>query len=127
MISRWIILKMKSVSDNIVEIIRTHISNSTAFSESRAVFWDNMEKYDGAKQASHANIIRYMRLAYWITKATHTHTHTHTHTQSNGFRERTSVLRYTYIACLVKLSFTLDVVSTIACNNPDTPLEIIKN
>ena len=76
MISRWFILKMKSVSDNIVEIIRTHISNSTAFSESRAVFWDNMEEYDGAKQATYANIIRYMRLAYWITKATHTHTHT---------------------------------------------------
>jgi hypothetical protein len=51
-----------------------------------------------------------MRIACWITKATHTHTHTHTHTQyvilivfplQQWLLERASMLRYTCIVCLV--------------------------
>jgi hypothetical protein len=33
-----------------------------------------MEKYGGAAEATDDNIIRRMRFAYWITKATDTHT-----------------------------------------------------
>ena len=34
---------------------------------------DNVEKYSGARQATDENIIRCMRFACWITKATDTH------------------------------------------------------
>jgi hypothetical protein len=37
-----------------------------------------VEKYGTARQTTDDNIIRRMRFACWITKATHTHTHTHT-------------------------------------------------
>jgi hypothetical protein len=50
------------------------------------------------------NIIRRMRFAY---KVTHTHTHTHTEyvilialSRQQRLRERASLLRYIYIACL---------------------------
>jgi len=51
-----------------------------------------------------------MRVACWITKATHTHTPTHTHTQcvilnvfplQQRLQERASMIRYMYIACLI--------------------------
>jgi len=42
--------------------------------------WDNVEKYCREGQTTDGNIIRSMRLACWVTKATDTHTHTHTHT-----------------------------------------------
>jgi hypothetical protein len=48
-----------------------------------------VDKYGGAREATVDNIIRHMGFACWITKATHTHT------------ERPSVLRCTYIACVV--------------------------
>jgi hypothetical protein len=34
---------------------------------------DNVEKYDTARQATDDNILRRMRTACWITKATNTH------------------------------------------------------
>ena len=47
-----------------------------------------------------------MRVACWITKATHTNTHSEyivltASTPQHKFHERPSKLRYTYIACLV--------------------------
>jgi integrase len=83
--------------------------------------WDNVEKYGGARGATDYVTIWRMRVACWISKATctrphawvHTHGRTHalasTHTplsntafpQQQWFHERTSVVRYTYIACLV--------------------------
>jgi len=56
--------------------------------------------------------IWHMLIACWLPKAakTHTHTHTHTHTQyvipiafplQQWLCERASLLRYTYMACLV--------------------------
>jgi len=47
-----------------------------------------------------------MRIACWISKATHTHTHTHyvifiAFPLQEWLHERTSMLRYTYIVCLV--------------------------
>ena len=73
------------------------------------------------------------RVACWISKATHAQTHAHvyiytharTHTQKyvilitfpqqQWFRERASVLCYTYIACLVKThKLNLSAVCIIA-------------
>jgi hypothetical protein len=81
--------------------------------------WDNVEKICGAKGAANDTTQR-IRVACWISKATSTHAyahvhvpwHPHTHTRrqtcysdcfstATMIRERASVLRYTYIACLV--------------------------
>jgi hypothetical protein len=35
-------------------------------------FWDNVEEYGTARQATDANTMRRMRFAWWVTKATHT-------------------------------------------------------
>jgi hypothetical protein len=36
-------------------------------------YWDNVEKYGTATQATGDNVIRRMRITYWIPKATNTH------------------------------------------------------
>ena len=63
-----------------------------------------MEKYGRAGQATDDNIIRRMRFACWITKATDMHSEyviLIPLPRRQWLRERTSVLRYTYLACLV--------------------------
>ena len=63
-------------------------------------FLDNVEKYGTAEQATDDNIIRRMRVACWITKATNTHSTCNTYfffTTTMG----ASMLCYTHIACLV--------------------------
>jgi hypothetical protein len=76
--------------------------NPTFFPENRAVYeimWENVVEPDRPEE----NIIRRMRTARWITRATNTHSE---YLMFTGFplqqrlRERVSVLRYTYIACL---------------------------
>ena len=65
-----------------------------------------MEKYCRAGQATDGNIIRRMRIACWIPKATSTHSEYEIRIAfqpQQWLHERTSVLRYTYIACLVYL------------------------
>ena len=51
----------------VVEKVTTRISRSINF------LWDNVEKYGRARHATYDNIIRRMRFACWITKATDTH------------------------------------------------------
>jgi hypothetical protein len=63
-----------------------------------------VEKYGTARQATDDNIIRRMRFAYWITKATDTHSDYVifiAFPQQQRLRERASMLRHTYTACLV--------------------------
>jgi hypothetical protein len=64
-----------------------------------------------------------MRVACWIRNAACTHAQacTHTHTQKcnnriafpqqQWFREGASVLRYTYVACLVKFDYVVLIIS----------------
>ena len=64
-----------------------------------------MEKYDRARQATDDDIMWRMRFACWTTKDTHTHTHSEyviliALRRQQRFRERPSVLRYTYIGCV---------------------------
>jgi hypothetical protein len=62
-----------------------------------------VEKYDTARQATDDNIIRRMRFACWVTKATNTHSEyviLIAFLRQQWLHERASVLRYTYIACL---------------------------
>jgi hypothetical protein len=63
-----------------------------------------MERYDSARQVTDENIIRRMRCACWITKATKTHSEyviLIAFPRQQLLRECASILRYTYIACLV--------------------------
>jgi hypothetical protein len=68
--------------------------------------WDNVEKYGTARQTTDDIIIRRMCFACWINKATVTHTDQYViliaFPQQQCLRERVLMLRYTYIACLVK-------------------------
>jgi hypothetical protein len=60
---------------------------------------DNVAKYCTARQATDDNIIRRMRFACWITKATDTHSE---YVILIAFqRQQWLRERYTYIACLV--------------------------
>jgi hypothetical protein len=65
-----------------------------------------VEKYGRARQATDDNIIRRMRFACCITKATHTHTHSEyviliDFSRQQWLRERTTILRYMHIIYLV--------------------------
>jgi hypothetical protein len=100
-----------------VEKIKTHILYSIVFFFRKSCrLWDNVEKYGTARQATDDNIIRRMRFACWITKATDTHTANVILTafpRQQWLRERASVLLYTYIACLVLFTDKSLVFSTV--------------
>ena len=51
-ISRSILLRIKSVSDNIIEDIKTHIACSGTFFFKSCRLWDNVEKYGRARQVT---------------------------------------------------------------------------
>ena len=63
-----------------------------------------MEKYGGAEEATDDNIIRRMRVACWINKATRSHTNTQKYVtliafpQQQWLCQRAATLRYTYTA-----------------------------
>jgi hypothetical protein len=61
-------------------------------------------KYGTAGQATHDNIIRRMRCAFWVTKATGTHSECvilSAFSRQQWLRERVPMLRNTYIALLL--------------------------
>jgi len=65
----------------------------------------SVEKYGTARQATDDNIVRRMRVACWITKATDTHSGQViliVFAVQQWLCERASVLRHTYLAYLVK-------------------------
>jgi hypothetical protein len=66
--------------------------------------WDNVETYGTAGQATGDNIIQHMNIACWITKATDTRSWCvilPDFPLQQWLHERASILRYTYIACVV--------------------------
>jgi hypothetical protein len=72
------------------------------------LLWNNVEKYGRARQAIDDNITLRMRIARWISKATDTHSEyviLIAFPLQKWLHERTSILRYTYIVCLVFLWF----------------------
>jgi hypothetical protein len=85
---------------------------------------NNVEKYGGARGATNDVTIWRIRVACWISRTTRTHAHEHAHTYGHPhthvcthsythrqikycfstarmIRESPSVLRHTYIVCLV--------------------------
>jgi hypothetical protein len=74
-ISRSVLLTMRNVSDKRCrENQNTHFMFNNFFFRKSCRLWDNVEKYGRVGQATGDNIIRRMRFACWITKATNTHT-----------------------------------------------------
>jgi hypothetical protein len=70
-ISRPFLLRMRNVSDKILEKIKTHLYfmfNKIFFSENRVVY--EIMRNNRAGQATDNNIKRRMRFACWIQKAT---------------------------------------------------------
>jgi len=89
----------------VVEKIKGHIISSVTFFfsfENRAIYeimWKNTVERGGPQMT-----IWRMRIACWILKATNTHTEVVTliaFPQQQWLHERASLLRYTYIDCIV--------------------------
>jgi hypothetical protein len=99
-ISRWIFPRMRNISDKSCrENQNTHFMFNH-FSRKSCRLWDNVEKYGRARQTTDDNIIRRMRFASWITKATDTHSEyviLIAFPRQLWLRERASILSYTYI------------------------------
>ena len=69
-----------------------------------------MEKYGTVRQATDDNMIGRMRTAYWITKPTNAlseYVIVFAFPLQQWLRERISLLRYTYIACLAVFIYRL--------------------
>jgi hypothetical protein len=64
-----IFLRITNISDKSIE----NVLCSIIFFRKSCCLWFNVEKYGTARQATGDNIIRHMRFACWITKATDTH------------------------------------------------------
>jgi len=108
-----------------VEGIKTHFvfNNSPPRPENRAAYekmQKNMVELDRPQM-----IIRHMRAARWIPKATNTHSEYVTLIalpMQQWLRERTSVLFYTYIARLV----ILDFLHLLVCSTRSTLFYILR-
>jgi hypothetical protein len=88
----------------VVEKIKTHILYSIIFSENIAVCEIMWKKCCRAKQATDDNIIRRMRFACWITKATDTHSEyviLIAFTLQQWYANAPQCYVYTYIVCHV--------------------------
>jgi hypothetical protein len=115
-ISRSILLRITNISDKSVVKIRTHILYLIIFSRKSCRLWDNVEKYGRARQAIDDNIIRDMRIACWTTKARYTHWEyviLIACPRQQWLDERASMLRYVYIASLVKIYICFDDVNIL--------------
>ena len=83
-ISHWILLKMRNISDksckgkqNTYLLLNNSLRKSFGLRNSEG-------KYGRARQVTDDSVIRRMCFVCWIIKDTHTHTQTHTHTHTLG-------------------------------------------
>jgi hypothetical protein len=97
-------LEWEMFQTKVVHKIKTHILCSITFSRKSCRLGDNVEKFRTARQTTDDNIIRHIRFARSITKATDTHSEyviLIAFPRQQFLRERASILRYPYSACLV--------------------------
>jgi hypothetical protein len=117
MISHAVILTMRSVSEKPWRELKIHSLCSITLLQKSRRLWDNAEQYGRARHDTDDNVVRCMPFAYWITKATGTHSECVilvliAFPLQQWLRERISILRYTYLACLV-IAHSLLTNSTI--------------
>jgi hypothetical protein len=103
--SGWILLRMRNVSDIVVEKIKTHFLCSVTFFWKPFRLWD-VENYFTAWQTIDYSIIRRMRFACGLTKATDTHSQYVDLTLiafhgNNDYAIARQCYVYKYIACIV--------------------------
>jgi len=91
-VSRWKLLRMRNVSHNILEKIKTHILCSVTFFPKIMPF---VRQGGRVGQATAENAIRRMPFACWVTKATDIHSFP----RQQWLRERAFMLLL-YITCL---------------------------
>jgi hypothetical protein len=119
-------LEWETFQRNTVEKIKIHILRSITFFQKWCRLWEDDRKHGGAGETTRDFTIWRIRVASWISKATCTHAHAHAHALGHPqarthrkifniccfctakiIRESASVLRCTYIACLV---FSVNVI-----------------
>jgi hypothetical protein len=71
-ISHWILLRMRNVLKTVVEKIKTRMIHSLTFLQKSCLLWDDVWRHR-ARQAANVNVMRRMRFAFWMPKATDTH------------------------------------------------------
>ena len=59
--------------------MKIHILCSITFLRKSHRLWDNVEKYGGNRGATNCVTIWWLRVAFWISKATRTYAHSHAH------------------------------------------------
>ena len=107
-ISLSFLLRMRTVSNKVVEKIKTHISCSVTFFRKSCGLWDNVEKRCRVGEATDANITRHTHFASWITKATNTYSEYVILIASpwqQWLRGHGSTIHYTYTAYPVEHTF----------------------
>jgi hypothetical protein len=107
-IRRWTLLRMRNILVIFLEKIRTHVLYSITFLRKSCRLWDNVEKYGTAGQTTDDNIIRRMRFACWINKATATHSEYVIFVafpRRQCLRDPPEYYVCTYIACLLVHNF----------------------
>jgi len=106
----WILLRVRNISDK--SIIKTHFILNIFFlpkivplrdggflTWKSCLWWRNVEKYCRVKQAIQDSIVRCMRFACWITKATNTYLlllH-----DNNDYANALQCYVYNYVTCHV--------------------------
>jgi hypothetical protein len=92
----------------VAEVFKAHILCSMTFFRLSCHLSDNVEKYDTARQVTDDNIVRHMRFACWMTKATYTLIicNTCSFPLQQCCHERASALRL-YVHCLSCLKYEL--------------------
>ena len=103
-ISRSVLIRMRNVAEEIVQKFKTHLLCSISPPENRAVY-EIMGTNIVVPKRAQMTIWR-MRISRWIPKATDTHSEYVILTafpQQQCLYGRASMLRYTYIACVVLL------------------------
>jgi len=99
-ISRSVLLRMRNVSDKILENIKALILCLITFIRKSCHLWYNWGKYCTAGQTT--DDITAQERGIWISKATNTHSH-NVILIASALHKRASMLLYTDLACLVFL------------------------
>jgi hypothetical protein len=108
-IFRWILLGIRHVSENNCgKNQNTHFifKKGPPSARKSSSVWDNMQKYGTAAEATYDNILRRMHIACWVSKVTDTNSDCIIiiyFPWQQWLRECASMLRYTWIACLLNL------------------------
>jgi hypothetical protein len=71
--SRCILLRMRNISDKIIEKIKTHILRSIILFQKPCCLYNNVEKHPRTGEGTHDNILWRTHFTCWINKGTNTH------------------------------------------------------